>query len=517
LLCGDVGYGKTEVAIRAAFKAILDGKQIAVLVPTTVLAQQHYNTFRERMADYPVKIRLLSRYRTRKQQQKTIDGLKNGSVDLVIGTHRLIQKDVKFKELGLVIIDEEQRFGVRHKERLKKLRKEVDVLTMTATPIPRTLQFSLMGLRDMSLIDTAPKGRIPIQTEVVRFDEEIIANAILREVDRGGQVYFLHNRVQTIDAMAGFIKRTVPQVRVGVAHGQMGGHRLEKAMLDFLDHRYDVLVCTTIIESGIDIPNVNTIIINRADRFGLAQLYQLRGRVGRSHRRAYAYLLTPKKKTLTKVARRRLQAIEEFTALGSGFKIALRDLEIRGAGNMLGAEQSGYVNAVGFDLYTQLLKEAVLEIKGETPKKRIDPKMTIAIDAYLPDNYIPDARQKVMIYKNLAELEKFEETQGMYEELKDRYGEIPVEAKALLDTIGLRLLGAEMNVGQITIKGGEIFIEFRLGQEPDPRKIAQMTDVINKPFEFVSGNQLALSINYEGLENIEILRLAHKALLALRD
>ena len=296
LVCGDVGFGKTEVAIRAAFKCVLDGKQVGILVPTTVLAQQHYDTFRERMADYPVKIELLSRFRTKSQQDRTLERLAKGNTDIVVGTHRLLSKDVNFRDLGLVIIDEEQRFGVAHKEKLKQLRRQVDVLTMTATPIPRTLQFSLSGIRDMSLIDTAPRGRVPIQTELIDFKDEVIADAILREIDRGGQVYFLHNRVQSINAMAAYIKSLVPQISVGIGHGQMGGHRLEKAMLDFLDHRYDVLICTTIIESGVDIPNVNTIIINRADTFGLAQLYQLRGRVGRSNRRAYAYLIVPRKK-----------------------------------------------------------------------------------------------------------------------------------------------------------------------------------------------------------------------------
>ena len=374
LLCGDVGYGKTEVALRAAFKAVSDGKQVAVLVPTTVLAQQHYHTFRERMASFPITVGLLSRFRTPKEQAEVIKGLKNGSVDIVIGTHRLLSPDVTFKDLGLLIIDEEQRFGVAHKERLKQLKQNIDVLTMTATPIPRTLHMALSGMRDISVIDTPPEDRYPVQTYVVEYHPELIRNAIRRELGRGGQVYYIHNRVADLEKVALEVKELVPEARVALAHGQMREQELEDVMLAFVEGEYDVLVCTTIIENGLDIPNVNTLIVNNADHFGLAQLYQLRGRVGRSNRLAYAYFTFEPNKVVNPVAQKRLNAIKEFTEFGSGFKIALRDLEIRGAGNLLGPEQHGQIMAVGFEMYCRLLEEAIEAAKGTPPVEKKEEK-----------------------------------------------------------------------------------------------------------------------------------------------
>jgi transcription-repair coupling factor (superfamily II helicase) len=442
LICGDVGYGKTEVAMRAAFKAVQDGKQVALLVPTTVLAQQHFYTFRERLAEYPVTVEMLSRFRTRKQQKVVVEGLQAGQVDIVIGTHRLLQKDVEFNDLGLVVIDEEQRFGVAHKEKFKHLRATVDVLTLTATPIPRTLHMALMGARDMSIIDTPPRGRLPVDTEIAKFDEEVIVSAILRELDRGGQVFFVHNRVETIDTVAAHLMSLLPNVRFAVAHGQMKERDLERVMIDFVDREFDVLVSTMIVESGLDIPNVNTIIVNRAETLGLAQLYQLRGRVGRSKHRAYAYFLLPKKRRLTDVQRKRLRALSEFTELGSGFKVAMRDLEIRGCGNVLGPEQSGYVAEVGFDLYVKLLEEAVKELRGEPVEARITTKIETDVPAFIPDTYVEDEKQRVIFYKKLVEARKLDEVAELERELLDRFGRIPAEGLNLLEFQRLRILGA---------------------------------------------------------------------------
>lgn len=454
LICGDVGYGKTEVAIRAAFKAILDGKQVAVLAPTTILAQQHFRTFSERFAEFPVHVAVLSRFRTRAEQQRTLERMKNGSVDIVVGTHRLLSKDVHFKSLGLLVIDEEHRFGVRHKERLKEMRRLVDVLTLTATPIPRTLHMSLMGARDMSVIQTPPKDRLPIQTEVLAFEEERIAEAILREVDRGGQIYFVHNRIQSMPAMMDFLYRLVPEVRLGMGHGQMPERQLEKVMLDFFEHKYDVLVSTMIVESGLDIPNVNTLIVNRADRLGLAQLYQLRGRVGRSNKRAYAYLFVPSRQALRKAAVRRLRAIEEFSDLGSGFHISMRDMEIRGAGNVLGAQQHGHIAAVGFDLYTRLLDEAVRQIKGDETEPAIEPEVQVSVSSYIPNDYIPDADQKMQFYQRLGEMRQTVEVLAVEEELADRFGPLPEPTAALLDVLQVKILARQLRLAQLHI--GEV-------------------------------------------------------------
>jgi len=459
LICGDVGYGKTEVAIRAAFKAVMDGKQVAILVPTTILAQQHFYTFTERLAEYPLKVEMLSRFRSRTEQKKIVADLKEGKVDIVIGTHRLIQKDVEFKDLGLIIIDEEQRFGVAHKEAFKKMRATLDVLTLTATPIPRTLHMALLGARDMSIIDTPPKDRLPVDTEVVQFDEDVIVSAVLRELDRGGQVFFVHNRVETIATVASHVSQLLPEARIAIAHGQMKERELERVMLDFINRESDILVSTMIVESGLDIPNVNTIIVNRADTLGLAQLYQLRGRVGRSRHRAYAYLLVPRRMRLTDDQRKRLKTLTEFTDLGSGFKIAMRDLEIRGAGNILGPQQSGFIAEVGFDLYCRLLEEAAREIKGEPVVPRLKAKVETDLPAYIPETYVSDERQRVLFYKRLVELQALEAVDGLKGELEDRYGRYPREVGNLLEFQKIRILAARTGIERIVVKRSTILLE----------------------------------------------------------
>ncbi|WP_017470338.1 transcription-repair coupling factor [Amphibacillus jilinensis] len=449
LLCGDVGYGKTEVAIRAAFKAIVEGKQVAILVPTTILAQQHYETVLERFQDYPIEIGLLSRFRSRKQQTETLKGLKEGVVDLVIGTHRLLSKDVEYKDLGLLVVDEEQRFGVKHKEKIKQLKTNVDVLTLTATPIPRTLHMSMLGVRDLSVIETPPANRFPIQTYVLEFNPMFLREAIEREMGRGGQVFFLYNRVESIEQKAQEIQMLVEDVKVAVAHGQMNEAELENVMLAFLAGEYDVLVSTTIIETGVDIPNVNTLIVDHADRMGLSQLYQLRGRVGRSNRIAYAYFTYQKDKVLTEVAEKRLQAIKEFTELGSGFKIAMRDLSIRGAGNILGAQQHGFIDSVGFDLYSEMLKEAIERRKSDGPhleKKTPDPELQLILDAYIPDHYIQDGKQKINMYKRFQSAEDFDTLADIKDELIDRFGDFPVEVENLIQVARLRIIAKSQRV-----------------------------------------------------------------------
>ena len=414
LLCGDVGYGKTEVAIRAAFKAVMDGKQVAFLVPTTILAEQHYKNLKKRFSDFPVKIDMISRFRTAKQQKATLQALKEGNVDILIGTHRLVSKDIAFKDLGLLIVDEEQRFGVAQKEKIKSLKKNIDVLTLSATPIPRTLHMSLTGVRDISVIETPPEERYPIQTYVVEQNDQLIRDAILREVGRGGQVYFVYNRVESIQSMANYIRELVPECKVGIIHGQMTEKELEAEMINFMQKEYDVLVCTTIIETGIDIPNVNTMIVNNADKMGLSQLYQLRGRVGRSNKIAYAYFMYTKDKVLTEVAEKRLKALKDFTELGSGFKIAMRDLEIRGAGNMMGSSQHGHMAAIGYDLYCRMLEDTVKLIKGEIEQEPIETTVDIKMDAYIPSSYIEDEIQKIEVYKKIAAIENMDD----YTEIK---------------------------------------------------------------------------------------------------
>jgi transcription-repair coupling factor (superfamily II helicase) len=459
LLCGDVGYGKTEVALRAAFKAVNDSRQVAVLVPTTVLAQQHFNTFRERLQTFPVKIEMLSRFRSDREQRQVISGLIAGTVDICIGTHRLVQPDVSFKNLGLVIVDEEQRFGVAHKEYFKKLRTEVDVLTLSATPIPRTLHLALVGARDLSVMETPPEERLPIRTTVGEYDEPLIRDVILRELDRGGQVYFVHNRVQTIYQMAQRLADLVPHASIAVGHGQLPEEALEKVMLDFAAGRYDVLVCSTIIESGLDIPNVNTIIVNQAENLGLAQLYQLRGRVGRGANRAYAYFLTPRNRQLNEVAEKRLRTIFEATDLGAGYRIALKDLEIRGAGNLLGAEQHGNVAAVGFHLFTQLLAEAVKELKGEPIVSIPNVAIDLPLDAFLPTNYVEDEQSRLSLYSRLAAFTEPSQVGDMLGELRDRFGEPPEAALNLIYLVQLKLLAGAANIAKISADGDQVVIQ----------------------------------------------------------
>jgi transcription-repair coupling factor (superfamily II helicase) len=473
LLCGDVGYGKTEIAMRAAFKAVNDNKQVAVLAPTTVLAFQHYETFKQRFAAFPVTIEMISRFRTAKQQKEILQKLEAGKIDILIGTHRILSKDLKFTDLGLLVVDEEQRFGVRHKERLKQMRKEVDVLTMSATPIPRTLHMSLVGLRDMSVIETPPKDRMAIQTIVASWDDKVLQSAIEQELDRGGQMYFLHNRVESIWEMAAKLQTLAPRARISVGHGQMSEGELEKVMLKFMHHEADILVATTIIENGLDIPLCNTIIINRADRFGLSELYQLRGRVGRSNRRAYAYLLVPADVELTPIARRRLAALKEFSDLGAGFKIAALDLELRGAGNLLGGEQSGHIEAVGFELYTQMLDRAVREMKGEAAPEAAETQLNLGLNIRIPADYIIEENQRLRMYKRVAGIEKESQLEDVLAELQDRYGELPAAVRNLLDYASLKLLAVRVGVISIDRKKDSIAIKFRPNAVIDPGKLAQ--------------------------------------------
>ncbi|MCS6939551.1 MAG: transcription-repair coupling factor, partial [Roseiflexus sp.] len=503
LICGDVGFGKTEVALRAAFKAVQDGKQVAVLAPTTVLVQQHYDTFSRRMAAFPVRVEMISRFRSAKEQSDIVQRLARGEIDIIIGTHRLLSKDVTFKDLGLLVIDEEQRFGVRHKERIKQLRTNVDVITLTATPIPRTLHMALAGIRDLSVIDTPPEDRIPIKTYVLPYDENLIREAILRELDRGGQVYFVHNRVQSIYYVADRLRQLVPEARIAVGHGQLDERELERVMLDFFTGKDDVLVCTTIIESGLDVPNANTIIIDDATNFGLAQLYQLRGRVGRSSQRAYAYLFYRSERPSTPEAQERLQAIQEATELGAGFRIAMRDLEIRGAGNLLGAEQSGHIAAVGFDLYSRLLEQAVRTLKqrliatnlmtgadaqrapapavaaGSTPPPRlprqpsvkVDEKVLISplvtldlpLDAYLPVDYIPDDQVRLAVYQRMAEAQTPEAVNDLRQELRDRFGELPEPAEQLLIWLRIKALALAAGVTSVVTTDEEFIVRLPEG------------------------------------------------------
>ena len=460
LLCGDVGYGKTEVAMRAAFKAVQDGKQVAVLTPTTVLSFQHFETFKERFKQFPITVEMISRFRTPKEQKLILEQVEAGKVDILIGTHRLLSKDIKFHDLGLLVVDEEQRFGVRHKERLKQMRREIDVLAMSATPIPRTLHMSLVGLRDMSVIETPPKDRMAIQTVVAKFDEKLIRSAVEVELERGGQIYFVHNRVETIYELAAKIQELVPAARITVGHGQMSESELEKVMLSFMHHEHDVLVATTIIENGLDIPLANTIIINRADRHGLSELYQLRGRVGRSNRRAYAYLLIPPEQELTEVARRRLAALKEFSDLGAGFKIAALDLELRGAGNMLGGEQSGHIEAIGFEMYTSMLEEAVGKLKGEERVEVPTTQLSLGIALRIDESYIPEENQRLRMYKRIAGVQNEAAIDEVRAELEDRYGPLPESVRHLLDASLLRIECERIGVSQIDRKRDQLHIRF---------------------------------------------------------
>ena len=473
LLCGDVGYGKTEVALRAAFKALMDGKQVAVLTPTTVLAFQHGETIRERFASFPVRVVVLSRFLSRAEQKAALADVEAGKVDVIVGTHRLLSKDVKFRDFGLLIVDEEQRFGVAHKERIKQMRRRVDVLTLTATPIPRTLNMSLAGIRDMSVIETPPKDRLAIQTSVVRFDPQVIARAIRTELGRGGQVYVVHNRVESIDSIAGLIGRLVPEARLAVAHGRTSEAALEKTMIAFVAHEYDVLVATTIIENGLDIPNANTIVVNHAERYGLAQLYQLRGRVGRSDRRAYAYLVVPADNTLSPVARKRLTAIREFSDLGSGFRVAALDLEIRGAGNLLGAQQSGHIEAIGFDMYVKLLEQTVRELQGEDVRDERRARVNLGVDLRIDDHYITETDQRLAVYRKVATAADEPALAAALEEVGDRYGPLHPSLVRLAEYGRARVRAGGLGVEAIDREASRLVIRFSDDAPIDPGRLVE--------------------------------------------
>lgn len=520
LLCGDVGYGKTEVAIRAAFKAVTDGKQVAFLVPTTILAQQHYETMKERLVGFPVEVGLLNRFRTKKEQTETLKALKAGTVDIVVGTHRLLSKDVVYHDLGLLIVDEEQRFGVTHKEKLKQMKTNVDVLTLTATPIPRTLHMSMLGVRDLSVIETPPANRFPVQTYVMEHNFGLIREAIEREMARGGQVFFLYNRVEDMTRKVDEIRQLVPEARVGFAHGQMGESALESVILSFLEGEYDVLVTTTIIETGIDIPNVNTLIVHDADRMGLSQLYQLRGRVGRSNRVAYAYFLYQRDKVLTEVAENRLQAIKEFTELGSGFKIAMRDLSIRGAGNLLGSQQHGFIDSVGFDLYSQMLQEAIEEkqtgiVKADIP----DLEISLPINAYLPDTYIRDGFQKIQMYKRVKAIESEADYSELVDEMTDRFGDMPLEADLLLRVARMKAWGRDAGVE--SIKKQRTLIEVRISSEGtmkiDGAKLVSDSLELGRAVGFtMENNQLVLTVDERHTEKQTSFDVLEKVMALLQ-
>jgi len=501
LLCGDVGYGKTEVAMRAAFKAVSDNRQVAVLAPTTVLAFQHFETFKRRFAAFPITIEMLSRFRSPKQQKEIVQKVETGKVDVIIGTHRILSRDLKFSDLGLVIVDEEQRFGVRHKERLKQLKKSVDVLTMSATPIPRTLHMSLVGLRDMSVIETPPRDRMAIQTVVAPWDEKLIQSAIEHELERGGQTYFVHNRVETIYEIAARVQELVPKARVIVGHGQMSEGELEKVMLGFMRHEADVLVATTIIENGLDIPLCNTMIVNRADRHGLSELYQLRGRVGRSNRRAYAYLMIPQDRELTPLARRRLAALKEFSDLGAGFKIAALDLELRGAGNMLGGEQSGHIEAVGFELYTSMLERTVREIKGEVAPEEAETQLNLGLNIRIPAEYIAEENQRLRMYKRVAGVETESQLRDVAAELEDRYGPPPGAVQHLLEYATLKLLAQRIGVAGIERKRDLVSVRFNQNAGVDPDKLARFVKQ-NKGAQFSPAGILKFTLSATRAEEI---------------
>jgi transcription-repair coupling factor (superfamily II helicase) len=494
LVCGDVGYGKTEVAMRAAFKCVQDGLQVAVLVPTTLLADQHYATFKERMAAYPVRIEYLSRRKNPAEQKVILRDAAQGAVDILIGTHRILSEDVKFAKLGLMVVDEEQHFGVKHKEKMKKMRASVDVLTLTATPIPRTLYLSLSGIRDISVIETPPLNRLAIRTFVVEYSDEVVREAITREMARGGQVFFIHNRVQGIEIIAERIKRLVPEARVGVGHGQMSMAELEPVMERFMARSEDVLVATTIVESGLDFPNVNTILINRADAMGLSQLYQLRGRVGRSDRQAYAYLFYPLGGAITGVAEKRLTTLQEFTELGSGFKIAMRDLEIRGSGDVLGAEQSGQVQAVGFETYVQLLEEAVRELRGQKTENLSEVKISVPVDAFLPSDYVPDTILRLNIYKRISGAENAEQLSEIGRELENRYGKVPEPVLSLLDVAELKLLAREAGLEEVTVGPRTLQVKWRQWVKPKKDLVARLLEDPSRRVRFLPGDSTGMEM-----------------------
>lgn len=518
LICGDVGYGKTEIALRAAFKAVQEEKQVVYLVPTTILAQQIYNTFVQRMKDFPVRVDMMSRFRTPGEMKKTVEGLKKGYVDIIVGTHRVLSKDVQFKNLGLLIVDEEQRFGVTHKEKIKQMKQNVDVLTLTATPIPRTLHMSLIGIRDMSVLEEPPVDRVPIQTYVMEYNDEMIREAIHRELGRGGQVYYVYNRVNNINEVANHVASLVPDANVAFAHGQMNEHQLEKIMLDFINGDIDVLVSTTIIETGLDIPNANTMIIQDADRLGLSQLYQIRGRIGRSNRTSYAFLMYKRDKMLKEDAEKRLQAIREFTELGSGIKIAMRDLEIRGAGNILGAEQHGHMEAVGYDMYCRLLEEEVQNLKGDAPKEeKFETSIDLNISAFIPDFYIKNQEQRMELYKKIAGIRTMEEYYDMQEELEDRYGDLPKSVQLLLEVVLVKAEAHEMGIRAISQKHGNLLLEFQPQPNIDPQKLMQLLAKEKGKYLFTAGANPYLTIKPARGEGEKPLELIKKCFEALKD
>ncbi|HYR20677.1 MAG TPA: transcription-repair coupling factor, partial [Myxococcales bacterium] len=494
LVCGDVGYGKTEVALRAAFKAVEDKKQVAVLVPTTVLASQHHHTFTKRFADYPIAVEMISRFQTANEAKDILSRTRQGKVDVLIGTHRLLSQDVSFQDLGLVVIDEEQRFGVKHKEQLKKLRKLVDVVTLTATPIPRTLHMAMMGVRDLSIIGTPPVDRRAIRTFVSKFDGATIKEAIERELSRGGQVFFLHNRIESIRGVYDYLAKLVPQAKIAVAHGQMPEGKLEEVMTDFVDRKSDVLLCTAIIESGLDIPSANTILVDRADHFGLSQLYQIRGRVGRSRERAYAYLLVPARRPMTRDAQKRLQVLQQFTELGAGFQIASHDLEIRGAGNLLGPDQSGQIASVGFDLYTQLMEEAVAQLKGEEPRQEFEPDVELPVPALIPEEYVPDVQQRLFFYKRFASAANEEELYEVKGEVRDTCGEPPSEVDALVEVMDLRNQLRALRMRGLKWGPGRLIAQLGPDAALDSGKLAQLVAKGKGRYRLTPGMELVQAI-----------------------
>jgi transcription-repair coupling factor (superfamily II helicase) len=510
LVCGDVGFGKTEVALRAAFAVVMEGKQVLVLVPTTVLAQQHFETFQKRFAGFPVRIELLSRFRRGEQARSVLRSMQRGEIDVVIGTHRLLQEDVELKDLGLLVIDEEHRFGVAHKEKIKRLRKLVDVLTLTATPIPRTLHMALSGIRDLSIIESPPVDRQAVRTYVTRYDEGLIREATLRELARGGQVFFVHNRVETIDKAAARLRELIPEARFGVAHGQMHGRTLETVMLDFLEKRLDVLVTTAIIESGLDIPNANTIFIDRADHFGLAQLYQLRGRVGRSHQRAYAYLLLPGEKLIGRDAQKRLEVLASLDDLGGGFRLAVHDLEIRGAGNLLGKQQSGQVAAVGFELYTQMLEDAIRELRGERRRVEVEPEIQLGISAFIPEDYVADVSQRLSLYKRMARAASREELDELRGELEDRFGAVPARVVALIAVMDLRRHLKQAMVVRLRRQASRLVLRFHDTSEIDPARLLALARS-RRDLRVMPDNEVSipvLRIDLEGITDAVLALLA---------
>ncbi|NGZ04095.1 MAG: transcription-repair coupling factor, partial [Nitrospira sp. WS238] len=497
LICGDVGYGKTEVAMRAAFKAVEHDRQVAVLVPTTLLAHQHYENFSERFAPFPIKVALLSRFQSPRETKAILKEAATGTIDVVIGTHRLLQKDVTFRHLGLVIIDEEQWFGVKHKERLKQLRTQVDVLTLTATPIPRTLQMAMSSVRDLSIIDTPPAGRLAIKTDVIRSSDKAVRDAILRELGRGGQVYFVHNRVESLERIGAWLQQLIPQARMVMAHGQMDAKTLEAMMLKFVKREADVLIASAIIQSGLDVPNANTIIVNRADLFGLAQLYQLRGRVGRGGEQAYAYFLIPDEGTLTGDAQKRLIAIQQFTELGSGFRIAAADLEIRGAGNLLGKQQSGHIAAIGLDLYMQMVEQAVQRLKGHIVEEEPDPTLQLPVSAFIPDQYVADPHQRLSLYKRLTACDQVGELALLHGEIQDRYGPAPEPVERLLEVMQLRTHAKRLRLTSIEVHGQSAKIVLQPKATIPESAIHRLMDQLNKRLRFLSPLSFELHLRHD--------------------